>query len=120
MRCSPGSYGSKRPLPLEVEQTLFRITQEALANTARHSHACRTELSLAYEEDGFSLTVTDDGQGFHVDDVHAGLGLCSMKERTELIGGTLAIDGGPEQGTRIIVRGKDQPQLLGGWTDAKG
>jgi len=91
----------ERSLSLEVEQTLFRIVQEALSNVARHSQAKRVEILLAYGADGISLTVDDDGQGFVVDGEHKGLGLRSMHERVGSLGGTLAVESAPGKGTRL-------------------
>ena len=91
----------ERSLSLEVEQTLFRIVQEALSNVARHSLANRVEILVACRANGISLTVDDDGQGFVVDGKHKGLGLRSMHERVGSLGGTLAIESAPGRGTRL-------------------
>ena len=58
----------KRPLPLPIEQSLFRIAQEALANVARHSQAHQVEIILNYTHDSIMLRVADNGRGFAVDD----------------------------------------------------
>jgi len=90
-------------LPLEVDQALYRITQEALANTARHSQASRAEIGLVYGQQQVELSVSDDGRGFDPGAGHVGLGLRSMRERAELIGGRLQIDSAPDQGSRVTV-----------------
>jgi signal transduction histidine kinase len=100
----------ERTLPLEVEQTLFRIAQEALANTARHSQARHAEIALIYNEDTVTLTIVDDGRGFDPDNQQSGLGLQSMRERAELINGTLALQTQPGEGTLVSVR-CDLPSL---------
>jgi NarL family two-component system sensor histidine kinase LiaS len=87
----------------EVERTLLRITQEALANTARHSHAGRAEIRLRYEDDRVSLMIGDDGQGFDPESSSPGLGLRSMRERAQLIEGQISIESAPGQGTVIEV-----------------
>ena len=54
----------ERETPLEVEQALFRVAQEALANVARHSRAKSVEVDLVYDADAVTLRVADDGRGF--------------------------------------------------------
>lgn len=91
----------ERPLPLEVEQALFRVAQEALANVARHSGATRTDVTLSFDDAAVTLTVADDGCGFDVAAVEGrGLGLRSMRERVETLGGMLRVDSA-ETGTRM-------------------
>jgi signal transduction histidine kinase len=97
----------ERPLPLKIEQALFRIAQEALSNVARHSQARNAELSLVYEMDAVTLTIFDDGRGFDAGNPQSGLGLRSMGERAEALGGTLTIESALGQGTRISVRLED-------------
>jgi NarL family two-component system sensor histidine kinase LiaS len=92
----------ERPLPLVVEQTLFRVAQEALANVSRHSGATAAEVHLAYAVQQVTLTIADNGHGFQVGMVNGkGLGLRSMRERVEAFGGHLTIESGPSQGTKI-------------------
>jgi ligand-binding sensor domain-containing protein/signal transduction histidine kinase len=92
-----------RRLPLEVEQALYRITQEALANVARHSQARRVDMSLMYNGDSVQLSVSDDGCGFDVNRKH-GMGLRSIRERVSSIRGTVQIQSAPGQGTRLLVQ----------------
>jgi len=95
----------EQSLPLLLEQTLFRVMQEALANIARHSKATMVDVHLAWEEDQVKLTLLDNGQGFNPDDNHGkGLGLRSMRERVEALGGDLSVTSQPEGGTQVIVR----------------
>ena len=93
----------ERRLPLEVEQALYRITQEALANVARHSHARRVDMSLVYNGDSVQLSVSDDGCGFDVSTKH-GMGLRSIRERVSSIRGTVQIQSAPGHGTRLLVQ----------------
>ena len=90
-------------LPLEITQTLYRIMQEALANIARHSSASSTEVNLSYGIDAVTLSITDDGCGFDTNKQHDGMGLDSMRERTESVNGDFIIDSTPGQGTRVFV-----------------
>lgn len=93
-----------RRLPLDIEQAIYRVTQEALANVARHSQARRVDLSLVYNEDSLQLCLSDDGQGFDMTSRPAGMGLRSIRERVGSIRGTAQIQSAPGQGTRILVQ----------------
>ena len=92
-------------LPAAVEVACYRIAQEALTNTARHSGASSCLVSLCLEEaDGtLQLEVSDDGKGV-AEDRSAGVGMSSMRERAEELGGTLSVGALPEGGTRILAR----------------
>jgi NarL family two-component system sensor histidine kinase LiaS len=96
-------HGQQR-LPLEIEQTLFRIAQEALANVARHSQAHHAEIVLVFNDDAITLTIVDDGSGFDAGQPQAGMGLRSMQERAASIGGDLVIKSEPGEGTVVSVR----------------
>lgn len=92
----------ERETPLEVEQTVFRVLQEALANAARHSRAASVEVSLSWKSGGVRLAVSDDGEGFIPGgDPGDGFGLESMRERVESISGRLEIHSEPGKGTRV-------------------
>jgi NarL family two-component system sensor histidine kinase LiaS len=90
-------------LSLPTRETLFRIAQEALANIARHSSANRADVSLDYGKEAVTLCIEDDGRGFDVSHQHGGLGLHSMRERAEALGGSFGVETGPGRGTRITV-----------------
>lgn len=85
---------------------IFRITQEALNNVARHSQAEWVDISVSRNEHGIQLVVSDDGVGMDLDQIlqrssARGLGLSGMKERAELAGGTFSIESSPGEGTTI-------------------
>lgn len=84
---------------------LFRVAQQALSNVARHAMATSVDVMVKVFEDGVALTVADDGLGFDAARarVQRSLGLESMRERAELVAGTLDIDSAPGQGTVISV-----------------
>lgn len=94
---------SPRRLDIMVEQSIFRIIQESLANVARHSQACHVELNLVYGSDFLRLIVADDGCGFDVRKKLTGLGLRSIQERVESIGGWVTLESEAGQGTRITI-----------------
>jgi signal transduction histidine kinase/DNA-binding NarL/FixJ family response regulator len=91
----------------EVELALFRISQEALMNAAKHASAKAMTLTLTYEPDMVQFIVVDNGKGLPPhSDSHAqgsGWGLTIMQERAELVGGRFAIDSSPGQGTTVTV-----------------
>jgi signal transduction histidine kinase len=91
-------------LPEELTLCLFRIVQEALRNALKYSHGHHVSVELVGVPDGLTLTVADDGIGFEVDATwHKGLGLISMRERLEAVGGSLEIRSTPGAGTRLHV-----------------
>jgi NarL family two-component system sensor histidine kinase LiaS len=95
----------EQAMPFLLEQTLFRVTQEALANIARHSRATRVEVCLAWAGEQVTLTLADNGQGFNPATIPGkGLGLRSMRERVEAIGGHLSVASQPEGGTQVMVQ----------------
>lgn len=95
----------ERNIPLEAEKSLFRIIQEGLANVAWHSHATKVDLVFNFRSDFLLLTIRDDGQGFDMEQPRkTGMGLKSMNERAELIGGELVIDSRIGVGTKIILK----------------
>ncbi len=90
-------------LPLEIEQALYRIVQESLANIARHSHASLVRIDLNYNEKTVEMVLSDNGCGFDPNQKPAGVGLRTMRERAVMIGGGIEINSTPEQGTQIRI-----------------
>jgi len=92
-------------LPKGIEDHLFRIVQEALSNTLRHSKATRMEIKLAHPVDAVRLSIYDNGIGFDNEtQKNASYGLVSMRERVNEIGGSISIVTAPDKGTRIEIR----------------
>ena len=87
-----------------VSLCLYRITQEALHNVARHSHAQDAHVRLASDAQHLTLHIADSGVGFDARTNPAGLGLVSMRERAALLRGEVVVDTFPGGGTRIGVR----------------
>ena len=87
--------GNVHEIPLTIQHNLNRILQEALSNVTRHAHATQVTVSLIVDERSVTLSVRDNGQGFDVPDKqqeHLGsMGLISMQERAEILGGKLRI-----------------------------
>jgi signal transduction histidine kinase len=93
-----------RALPLDVEQALYRVAQEALANVARHAEADAVEISLSMPPDRVRLVVADNGRGFEPAAVSSSsLGLASMKQRMESVGGTLQVGSTLAAGTSVTA-----------------
>jgi NarL family two-component system sensor histidine kinase LiaS len=105
----------ERTLTSEVEEALFRVAQEALANAAKHSQARRVQVTLSHPAGAVLLEVTDDGRGFvPPPPAGRGMGLRSMRERVEALGGELMVDSEPGQGTRVTARCQLEPAPEGG------
>jgi len=94
------------PLTADTSLCLFRVLQEALHNSAKHSGAQHFEVRLWGATDEIHLTVKDSGAGFDLDIAKAsrGLGLTSMEERLKLLNGTLSIESQSNRGTTIHAR----------------
>jgi len=88
-------------LPLDVEQMIFRIIQEALANVARHSQAGSAAIGLAYNKLDITCTINDDGIGFDPKENPSGFGIRSMQDRAKSLGSAVTLVSAPGNGTRI-------------------
>jgi signal transduction histidine kinase len=89
-----------------IEDNLFRIFQEALGNAAKHSGAKSVKVSLCRFKDHLVMEVQDDGLGFDFPDALSkgqGIGLKTMEERVNLMGGTFAAGSSRRKGTTIRV-----------------
>ncbi len=103
--------GAARSLRPEIEVTLLRAAQEALANAARHAHASRVTVTLSYMEDEVVLDVQDDGRGFDVEQLPAfpdgqtanGFGLKALRERVAQLSGMLSIESAPGEGPDAVL-----------------
>ena len=100
------SADGERQLAPNIEREIFRITQEALNNVAKHSQATSATVELAFSSGVVHLSVEDNGVGFdpsHTRQGETGLGLTHMRERAEGLDGKLAIESAPGKGTKITV-----------------
>jgi signal transduction histidine kinase len=97
--------GEELHLPIEMKHVLYRVAQEALYNIVKHARASTVVLRLTKEASEINLEVRDNGRGFDPKGPFPGhLGLQSMRERVTKVGGVLAIESTPGQGTRAEVR----------------
>lgn len=92
-------------LPEEVKTALFRVSQEALANVAKHAGARQVRIELTFAPEGIALHIADDGRGFDADlvqlDPRRGIGLRNMRERLASIGGRFDVRATPGVGTTL-------------------
>ncbi|MEO6165247.1 MAG: sensor histidine kinase [Candidatus Binatia bacterium] len=90
-------------LPAEIEREVYYVLREGLTNITRHSHASRVQFRLNQSASAIEVSLQDDGVGMDLATVQNGhgLGLPSMKERIEKLGGKLALKSSPSSGTRV-------------------
>jgi signal transduction histidine kinase len=99
--------GQVRRLNAMLETTLFRVIQEAVNNISRYAHAKNADIIVHFRKHMIRVRIKDDGVGFNVNEAISsrdrprGLGLLGMKERVELINGTISIQSYPGGGTEI-------------------
>ena len=93
------------PLPIPIAEQLYRIVQEALNNTLKHAAATDVIVDLKFDESKLMLDVIDNGIGLNpvTDFSKGGLGLSTMKERAEKLGGVFQVEFAPGTGTKISI-----------------
>jgi signal transduction histidine kinase len=110
INASVETRGDIRRFPPDVEAALFRFVQGAIGNIAQHSRAKNASIILEYQPEEFSMSISDDGQGFEVSEITdveesgRGRGLFSMRERIGFLGGTSGIESTIGKGTRVWAR----------------
>jgi PAS domain S-box-containing protein len=99
-------HGIPERISQDVNLCLYRITQDALRNVAKHSGAAGAEVELLGHDDRIELCISDSGVGFNPESAKrtSGLGLITMQERLRLVEGQLTVQSEPSHGTRIRVR----------------
>ena len=102
VECGVTITGSECALHPDVEVTILRATQEALANVRKHAEARLVHVTLSYMDEGLALDIRDDGRGLAP---HAaeGFGLRAMRERVALLGGTMTLESGRGEGTTVAI-----------------
>ncbi len=98
-------YDEQRRLPVSEEREVWRITQEAIVNAERHSHAEHVQVNWRLDERGGLLVVRDDGGGIasQISDDRASYGITGMRERADVIGARLEITSAKPQGTIVML-----------------
>lgn len=92
-----------------AEVTVFRVVQECLTNVQKHADASREEVRFQQIDGGLHAVVKDDGNGFDAGETAStkageSMGLLSMRERAELLGGSLTVQSSPGGGCEIVLR----------------
>ena len=99
---------NKKRFSAEIETNLYRIAQEALNNVSKHSQADNVVILLKLHREKISLIIEDNGRGFDLEEEREnnkrGVGISSMRERADLIGGSFEIETAPGDGTTIYIR----------------
>jgi signal transduction histidine kinase len=98
-------FGPEPAVPSEIKQALYRVVQEALNNIIKYARASEVQLSLIHSGPGLILEVKDNGIGIDpVAPLSGHMGLRSMRERAERLGGTFELESRPGAGTYIRVQ----------------
>ena len=95
--------GLEPRLPEPVESALYRIVQEALTNIAKHAGASTVSVVTRRDDNRIVMVIEDNGTGFDAGAPAEGLGLVSMRERAELLGGSLRVESDSNHGTTLVV-----------------
>ncbi len=109
VRVSFKTIGKMRRMPPSMEIALFRVIQEAFNNIAKHAHANNANIRVSFKKESIMVSIKDNGIGFDVleainsKDRPRGLGLLGMRERLELMNGSLTIKSSPGSGTKITI-----------------
>jgi signal transduction histidine kinase len=111
------AFGGVEALGSAKRTVLYRVAQEALTNIARHAHATEVSMSISQISDSIRMEISDNGRSFQVEKTlraknNKRLGLIGMRERMEMIGGTLSIDSVPRKGTTVRAEIPFSPEKL--------
>lgn len=96
-------HGNQQPLPPFTGIMAYRIIQELITNALRHANAQTIQLTLLFAETSLMISVADDGVGFDPAASVTGLGLRSIKERVNIVGGQLEFDDSDNAGMTVLV-----------------
>jgi len=109
--------GVERRLESHIEVTIFRNVQELLQNALTHAQASQLQVSLDLAPDKVTAVVEDNGRGFNTDEImstnHKTIGLATLRERTQMLGGTLDIQSSLGQGTRVEFSIPTESEITG-------
>ena len=121
------SFTMSREVALDplAEVTIFRVIQECLSNVQKHANASQVKVRLQSMDTGLELKVQDNGRGFDPDDVAPttagqGVGLFSMRERAELLRGSLSVQSSPGSGCQVILHVPSREVEVGAYSNSLG
>ena len=103
--------GEARPIPLRVADALFRVGQEAIANSIRHANPTLLKICLRFSENAATLVVEDDGAGFAPGAATQGFGIKGMRRRARTVSAAFQIHSAPGEGTRTEVTALLPPRI---------
>lgn len=107
------SASETQQLPEDVQITFYRITQESLNNIVKHSEATEARIDLYHQAEQIVLRIHDNGRGFDMADISAGLGLDNIRQRADMIGASLEIASARAQGTEITLAWRETSAVVG-------
>jgi two-component system sensor histidine kinase DegS len=108
--CNLNLIGKEQRLPAHTEITVFRVLQGLLKNVHQHANATRVDVTANLDPNGLTISVEDDGGGFNINDVMANarqrktVGIITMIEQVEMLGGEIHFDSAPGRGTKVQFR----------------
>jgi len=105
IKCAIAFTEIEKRLPSDVETAVFRIFQESLTNIARHAKASKVDVECVFSDHNLVLRVRDDGVGIDLSQLskRGSLGLKGMRERATGVGGGIAVNALPQQGTEVVL-----------------
>jgi signal transduction histidine kinase len=110
------TIGKPVPLPIEVNRAIFYVFEEALCNTEKYANASKVNVLAEWEEDGFALTISDNGVGFNPNSVNTDqhFGLEILHERIDKVQGKVTLSTTENSGTTVFVKvpKPPMPQLM--------
>lgn len=114
MQVSFYSEGFTERLNTTTETILFRVIQECINNSIKHSEASTLDISLIHDNDGISVTIEDNGKGFsnEAQQKEEGMGLANIRSRIKFLKGTVDIDSSPGNGTLVAIHVPSQMQVV--------
>jgi two-component system NarL family sensor kinase len=97
--------GFQKKMDPSTESVLYRVIQECVNNAIRHAEANKLDISLVQDEEGISVSIEDNGKGFHARDAQAveGIGMKNIRSRVGYLKGTVEWDSAPDKGTVVMI-----------------
>jgi signal transduction histidine kinase len=107
------SGAALRRLSPELEDTIYRVVQEALTNVVKHAATGLAQVLVSETEGAIEVEIRDEGTGFDIEQESSGFGLVGIRERVALVGGTLSVETSPGVGTAVYISVPSAPEEKG-------